>query len=191
MTTPADQAQRRWTYEDYLRREGRWELIDGVFYNMAPAPHPRHQQIVFRLARELATNLECEDCEVYVAPIAWRIDDHNVVQPDVAIFCQPPDRPYFDKTPPLVVEVLSPATAYKDLELKRKLYERAGVKFYLIVEPHDQFADIFENEGGRFCFSKQALYGDRLDFELGEHGKTAIDFSQIFDPPSQSTNLPA
>ncbi len=172
----------RHTWQDYLEREGRWELIDGVFYAMAPVPHPRHQRLVLRLATELEEHLDCDDCEVYVSPIDWRIDDHTVVQPDVAIFCEPPERPYFSRTPPLIVEVLSPATAYKDLEIKRKLYERCGVQFYVIVEPTDQFADIFECIRGGYQFRSKALYGHRFAFDLEGCG-TAIDFSRVFDPP--------
>lgn len=51
--TLSEEIARRWSYRDDLRREGRWELIDGVFYDMAPAPHPRHQRLVLRIAREL------------------------------------------------------------------------------------------------------------------------------------------
>jgi len=37
--------------------------------------------------------------------------------------------------PDLVIEMLSPATAAKDLKIKRELYERHGVKEYWIVHP--------------------------------------------------------
>ncbi len=178
---PEDIVQRH-TWKDYLEREGRWELIDGVFYDMAPAPHPRHQRLVVRIWDELDEHLDCNDCEVYIAPIDWRIDDHTVVQPDVAIFCEPPERPYFSRTPPLIVEVLSPATAYKDLEIKRKLYERCGVKFYVIVEPADLFADIFECVRGQYQFRLKALHDHRFEFDLGGCG-TRIDFRHVFDPP--------
>lgn len=126
-----------------------------------------------------------------MAPVDWRIDDHHVVQPDVAIFCQPPDRPYFDQTPPLVVEGLSPATAYKDLEIKKRLYERCRVQFYVVVEPHDQFADLFQLAEGKLRFWIQALYGEQVQFQLGERCRTALDFGKVFDPPAHSPNLPA
>ncbi len=35
-----------YTYEDYCRWEGRWELIDGIPFAMSPAPTPRHQWLV-------------------------------------------------------------------------------------------------------------------------------------------------
>ena len=34
-----------YTYEDYCQWEGRWELIEGMPYAMAPAPLPAHQRL--------------------------------------------------------------------------------------------------------------------------------------------------
>jgi hypothetical protein len=33
-----------YTYEDYCRWEGQWELIDGIPYAMSPMPRPQHQK---------------------------------------------------------------------------------------------------------------------------------------------------
>ena len=38
-------------------------------------------------------------------------------------------------TPDLVIEILSPGTRGKDLEVKRKIYARFGVQEYWIVDP--------------------------------------------------------
>lgn len=38
-----------YTYEDYLKWDGQWELIDGVPYSMAPSPSFTHQYIIFYL----------------------------------------------------------------------------------------------------------------------------------------------
>jgi hypothetical protein len=35
-----------YTYEDYLKWDGQWELIDGVPYSMAPSHSFTHQYIV-------------------------------------------------------------------------------------------------------------------------------------------------
>lgn len=40
----------------------------------------------------------------------------------------------------MVIEVLSPATAAKDLRQKKALYERAGVREYLVVDPLEHYA---------------------------------------------------
>jgi Uma2 family endonuclease len=39
-----------------------------------------------------------------------------------------------------VIEVLSPATSAKDLRQKKALYERAGVREYLVVDPLEHYA---------------------------------------------------
>ena len=40
MATSAEQERRRFSYKDYCKwtDDGRWELIDGVEYDMSPAP---------------------------------------------------------------------------------------------------------------------------------------------------------
>jgi len=137
-----------YTYEDYKKWEGSWEIIDGIPYAMAPAPLPRHQIIVGRVFRELQESLNCENCEVFIAPIDWKIDEYNVVQPDVSIFCEDwENKSYLTSTPPIVVEVLSLSTIFKDLNTKYKLYEKAGVKYYVIINPENNEVKIFENKG--------------------------------------------
>ncbi len=41
-----------YTVDDWQTWEGRWELINGVAYDMTPAPSPEHQRIRFQLQRE-------------------------------------------------------------------------------------------------------------------------------------------
>jgi len=38
-----------YTYEDYKRWEGDWELIEGMPYSMAPAPFKRHQNLSLKI----------------------------------------------------------------------------------------------------------------------------------------------
>lgn len=42
-----------YTYEEYCKREGRWELIEGIPYAMSPAPSPRHQWVSSNIKYEL------------------------------------------------------------------------------------------------------------------------------------------
>ncbi|NEW61522.1 Uma2 family endonuclease [Sulfurovum sp. bin170] len=169
-------------YRDYKKWEGRWELIDGIPYAMAPAPYPKHQRVVVHFWRELDRNLVCSDksCEVYIAPVDWKIDDSTVVQPDVALFCEDIRKQFFSKTPPLIVEVLSKSTALKDVTTKMKLYEREGVQFYIIVEPNLEISDIFRLVGGKYKLMKKATKEDSYKFELSDECSTEVDFSTIF-----------
>ena len=55
-----------YTYEDYCRWEGQWELIDGIPYAMSPAPRPEHQSIATNLAAELRLALKKNKCNCKV-----------------------------------------------------------------------------------------------------------------------------
>ena len=170
------------TYDDYKNWEDRWEIIDGVSYSMSPAPYPKHQRVVFKISKELDTNLNCSDkhCEVYLSPVDWKIDEYTVVQPDVAIFCEETTNQYFSKTPPLVVEVLSKATALKDVTTKLKLYERMGVEYYIIIEPNTQISDIFRLVDGEYQLMKKATTEDSYSFELFDGCDTLVEFGRVF-----------
>lgn len=133
-----------YTYQDYEKWEGRWELIKGVPYNMTPAPTPLHQTIVGNIFGELRSFLGKGDCQVFVAPFDVRLseeDDYDnpetVIQPDVSVVCQKErlDSKGLKGAPELVVEVLSPSTALKDRNEKRSLYQKFGVSEYWIVDP--------------------------------------------------------
>ncbi|HIP30245.1 MAG TPA: Uma2 family endonuclease [Sulfurospirillum arcachonense] len=132
--------------------------------------------------RELDKNLECsnKNCEIYIAPIDWKVDDSTVVQPDVVLFCEKTDKQYFSKTPPLVVEVLSKATALKDVTTKMKLYEREGVKFYIIVEPNSELSDVFQLVNGEYELMKKCTKEDSYKFEISDECFTEVDFSTVF-----------
>ncbi len=171
-----------YTYDDYKEWEGSWELIDGVAYAMAPAPYPKHQSVVFKISKELDKNLECskKNCEVYISPIDWKVDESTVVQPDVALFCEKTSKQYFSKTPPLVVEVLSKATALKDVTTKMRLYEREGVEFYIIVEPNTELSDIFKLVDGEYKLMKKCTKEESYRFVFSDKCSTEVDFSMLF-----------
>lgn len=139
------------TYADYCAwpEEERWELIDGVPYNMAPAPTRTHQQVVVELLRQIANFLRTrKKCRVYVAPFDIRLprsdeadeQTNTVVQPDILVICQRDreDEKGCRGAPDWIIEVLSPSTATKDHILKRELYARHGVREYWLVHPTDK-----------------------------------------------------
>ncbi len=125
-----------YTYEDYCQWEGRWELIDGIPYAMSPAPIPEHQRVTMSLGRELINGLKrirCKSCIVYDF-IDVKIAEDIILQPDVLIVCKPITKNFLDFPAALVVEILSPATAFKDRHVKLSLYEEMGIKYFLIID---------------------------------------------------------
>lgn len=143
------------TYGDYLHwpEDERWELIDGVAYDISPAPSRRHQDFVVELAAQAVDHLRGSDCRTYVAPFDVRLPRagegdaliDTVVQPDVAVICEPAklDDAGCRGAPDWIVEVLSPGTARKDQREKRDLYERHGVREYWLLHPVDHVLTIY------------------------------------------------
>ncbi len=134
-----------YTYEDYIKWEGRWELLDGMPYAMSPAPAPRHQMIVSRLHQVYLNALDkvnCSTCKVYDF-LDVMISEDTIVQPDVLIVCKEITKSYLDFPAELVIEVLSPATALKDKNNKFRIYQSFGVKYYLIVDPDSQQVNMY------------------------------------------------
>jgi len=169
----------RYTYDDYKNWEGRWELIEGVPYAMTPAPSPKHQLISNNIARELGNQLkDCPECKALL-PVDWKISDDTVVQPDNLVVCYSlGDKPYITKAPSLIFEVMSSSTSLKDREIKYRLYEREGVKYYVLVDPEEQMAKVFVLKNGRYI-KVGDFTSENVEFNLG---KCVIhfDFSKIW-----------
>lgn len=131
-----------WTWEDLwdLPEDGNlYEIIDGELYVMAP-PIPVHQEISFRVAVSFHGATEKGRLgKVYSAPIGVKLGDRNIVQPGIIFVAR--DRfsmvkkEYIDGPPDIVVEIFSPSTRLKDLNLKADLYARAGVPEYWRIDP--------------------------------------------------------
>lgn len=148
----------RYTVTDYNQWEGDWELIDGIPYAMTPSPTKGHQMVAADLLVALSGLLKkadsCLNCAV-VHELDWVIDDTTVLRPDLAIICDETGD-YIKKAPRLVVEVLSPATAFKDRQVKFEIYEEQAVPYYLLVDPTTRKLEWFVLENGSFM-SKENL----------------------------------
>lgn len=188
---PQAAAKDTYTYGDYAKwpDEERWELIDGVPYNMIPAPSRTHQKILGDLHRQVANYLIGKTCEVYIAPFDVRLPKGNeseeqidtVVQPDLVVVC---DREKLDErgckgAPDLIVEVLSPETAGKDMKTKLALYERVGVKEYWLVDPHNKTVQVYQMEtSGRY--GRLDIYTGADRVKVGLFTDLAIDLAMVF-----------
>ncbi len=142
------------TYADYCNWEedDRWELINGEAFAMS-APSRIHQEIVLELGRQVANYLKGKPCKPYIAPFDVRLPKKNekdaqidtVVQPDVSVIC---DRNKLDDkgcrgAPDWIIEILSPSTAIRDMDVKYQLYQQYGVKEYWIINPQEKWGMIY------------------------------------------------
>ena len=138
----------RFTYRDYclLPEDKRYELMDGELY-MAPAPGSKHQQDLLNLAVLLTQFVREHGLGViFIASLDVILSDEDVVQPDLLFVAQERRSIISERgcegPPDLVVEVLSPSTAQRDRELKRKVYARYGVRQYWLVDPETQAVEV-------------------------------------------------
>ena len=135
-----------YTYSDYEKWEGDWELIYGIPYAMSPSPKRTHQSTgrrFMRLAEDaLIQNSEACDCDVYYE-LDWIIDDNTVVRPDVMIVCGKFEDDYLRFPPSLIVEVSSKRTWAIDRNVKFKLYENNRVPYCLIIDFERRSTEIF------------------------------------------------
>ena len=168
-----------YTYDDYVQWEGRWELIRGIPFAMVPAPVIRHQDLCVEIVFQLKTLLkDCLKCKVLL-PLDWQVAEDTVVQPDVLVVCGENIQGTKLEIPPvLVFEVLSPASGRKDRIIKYQLYEQAGVKYYCIVDPETDSADVFVLQKERFREAEVFKNGS-MRFDLGPC-QILFDFKKVF-----------
>jgi len=181
----------KYTYRDYRiwTEKERWELIEGVAYDMSPSPSTDHQQIVLALANAFFNFLRGKPCQVFIAPLDVRLpeadeaDDEitSVVQPDLFVVC---DSTKIDErgckgAPDLIVEVLSPYTAQTDLKEKFDLYEKVGVKEYWLIHPVDRTVMIF-TRGTDGNYGRPARYAEEGEIETAFLAPLRIVLQDVF-----------
>lgn len=168
-----------YTYCDYLKWEGNWELIYGIPYAMAPSPNIEHQSISNNIAWILKDMLkECQECKALL-PVDWKISDTTIVQPDNLVICHKPiHKNYLSKAPKMIFEILSPSTAIKDHNMKFELYQQEGVEYYIIVNPSDGIAKVYRLKEGRYIKIADAS-DESINFELQECS-FVFDFGKIW-----------
>jgi Uma2 family endonuclease len=188
--------QDRYTYADYEKwPEGeRWELIAGRAYALAPAPYLIHQQVSSALHYIFYNFFKGKPCQALFAPVDVRLPSGDepdelidtVVQPDLLVVC---DSSKLDKkgvrgAPDLVVEILSGSTAQRDLEEKLSLYEKHGIRCYIIADPWGKTLTVRYRESS-------GLYGRPEFFSAGDRAPIRtfeglfIDLVEVFERTQQ------
>jgi Uma2 family endonuclease len=158
-----------YTIEDWQTWDGRWELIHGVPYAMTPSPSADHQRLSFKLQKAIDAALEEAkrkagggSCEILSAPLDMFLPgEQSVYQPDLVVVCDPAKitRRGIEGVPDLVVEILSPSTASKDMAKKRWAYEAAGIPEYLVVDPDEQYGLLLRLNGSRYEEAARVEWG--------------------------------
>lgn len=165
-----------YTLEDWKSWEGRWELIDGIAYDMTPSPNTAHQSLSSELHVSIGSALKEAkkkaggDCRLFSAPADVFLPT-GVVIPDLLVVCDPAkvSERGVEGAPDLVVEILSPSTGQKDLTTKRWCYESAGVPEYLIVYPEERRAELLVlGANGIYQTVSRTEWGGRFQILAGQ-----------------------
>jgi Uma2 family endonuclease len=147
----------RLTFEDWLKfpEDGqRYEIIDGELF-VSPSPSVKHQRIVRSLLVLLDRFLRAGSLgEVLPAPIGVKLAEDTVPQPDLLVVLDENQQRVGTQAvhglPDVVVEVLSPGTAARDLGVKRDRYELAGIPEYWIVDSESELVEVLALESGKY-----------------------------------------
>ena len=169
------------TIKDYMKLpEGsKYQLLNGSIVEM-PSPTEIHQAIIFHLSYLLAGFLIKNPIGIArFAPLDVILDEENVLQPDLLFIANENKhiiKERIEGAPDLVVEVLSPATAYYDWEEKMEIYAEFEVKEYWIINPNKKYIELYDLKEGKFEKREKIVKAGEVKsevingfaFELGE-----------------------
>jgi len=150
-----EEFERRYTASQIKKAE----LIEGIVYVTAPlrfVPHGKpHSNIVTWLGTYQAlVAVSGMELEVGIEPTV-RLDSDNEPQPDVVLFRIGGNAVidadgYIAGAPELIAEIAASTASY-DLHSKKRIYEKNGVKEYIVWRTLDQQIDWFMLENGAYC----------------------------------------
>ena len=131
-----------------------YELLDGELVKKK-APAPRHQRILRDLSFAIHQFVMAGKLgEVLFAPVDVFLNEYNAPQPDLVFVAQNQiDLITNDGTmgvPTLVVEIISPSSIYRDRVTKKALYEQFGIQEYWLIDPADNYIEIFVLTDGEY-----------------------------------------
>jgi Uma2 family endonuclease len=193
---PETTLKAKYSYADYLqwKTEKRIELIDGIPFELFPAPSTTHQRISSKIAFKTLSFFEDSKCEVFIAPFDVRLTQKSgndeeiftVVQPDLCVIC---DKDKIDRkgclgAPDLVVEILSPGNSAMEKRDKFNVYEKGGVREYWMVDFREKMVLVYVlNELGKFIGLQPLTEMDTLVSTI--FPKLEINLTELFDLPEE------
>ena len=146
------------------------EKINGVIYNMSPAPGYQHGIINSNIHTIIKQGLKNSICLVTIENLDFKYhpeENDDYLCPDIMVIC---NRKHlkggtYSGVPKFIVETLSPSTAKRDRSEKKDIYEKAGVEEYWIVSPQGS-VEIYYLENGKYILEQSyMLQEDKEDEE--------------------------
>lgn len=184
-----------YTYQDYLtlpeERGFRYEVLEGELVKEA-SPNLLHQRISRELEFLIITYFKQTDPkgEVFYAPLDVTFGDKTVVQPDILYVAGSRlaimKKNRIDGAPTLTVEIISDSSWRKDRIRKLRVYQKAGVLHYWLVNPLDQTFECFVLRDGNY-----SLVASGMDDDVVEHPDfpgLAIPLAELWHDPTEPGN---
>lgn len=170
-----------YTVKDYekLPEGAPYQLMGGNLV-MVPSPTPNHQKISREVEFSLLQFVRTHKLGVvFDAPIDVSLGETEVYQPDIIFISKERTNIIGEKqiqgAPDLVIEILSPSTAYYDMKRKKKVYEACGVKEYWLADPEEKTIEIYESQEGKFQLFCQGKSGEKVNSKLLEGFSLEVD----------------
>ena len=164
-----------YTYDDYKTWSNEWELIEGFPYSLMPSAKFKHQIFNNRFSRTAGNLLSAKSCNCEpVSEVDWIVNNDTVVRPDTMIVCGKITTDFITTVPLLVLEIGSPSTFLKDKNIKYKLYETNGVKYYVLADTEKQKVTVYELVNGSYQVKSDST------FQLSEDCEITIDFDGMW-----------
>jgi len=181
----AVEKKKKYTADDYMMLEegAPFQLINNEL-NMSPSPLMIHQLILGEFYDELKSFVKKQENPglVVLPPMDIHFDDGNIYQPDLIYITKEriseivKDR--IEGAPDLVLEILSPSTAYYDLRQKKNIYEKYGVKEYVVIDPIEQSAELYILKDGIYHMHQKTQKDGHLNSVLLQG--FSMDLSKLF-----------
>ncbi|HBA49928.1 MAG TPA: endonuclease [Lachnospiraceae bacterium] len=170
------------------------EKINGVIYNMSPAPGFQHGIVNGNLYTIIKQGLKSNIYLVSIENLDFKYhpdQNDDYLCPDIMIIC---DRKHlkggaYSGIPRFIAETLSPSTAKRDRAEKKDIYEQAGVEEYWIVSPEGHL-EIYYLRDGRYILEEsyilqddkeEAYYNAETEISLRAFPHITMTLQEIFE----------
>ncbi len=180
------------TYADLLAvpSDMRAEVLAGEVV-VSPAPLPRHSKAQGSARRFLGGPFDDDDGRG--GPGGWWIfvevdvalGPNDIVRPDLAGWRrerlpQPGAARPIEVVPDWVCEVLSPSTAARDRFTKRRLYARAGIPYYWLIDPELRGLEALVLRDG--VWVELGVYDDTATARIAPFDAIELEIGRLFLP---------
>src|SRR5262249_34974482 len=122
----------------------------------SPSPNATHQRVCGNLHFLIRLYLESHPIgQVFFAPFDVVLSNFDIVEPDLLYLSNERAKrvmtpEHVRGVPEIVIEIDTTGPRRRDETNKRRLYERAGVDEYWIVDPKLEAVRLYRREGERF-----------------------------------------